>query len=549
MADKIVKGRIGEQDFNRYVGRDTTFTRPSSTGGTTTLNRIGYEVDVLVSFGSGTQYTSNSISTAIQAIGSNNCDLILRPGSWTITGTLTIPSNCRLVIPRGALFVKGASGAIVFNSELKCGIYQIFSGFSSGDITFAAGSVKKLYAEWWGAVGNGVTDDAAALNTAWVATGTARGTLILLGKTYRFDSQLAWNTGYGSVRGPGNEMCVLLKHGNFTGILFSGGGYNSFQGFSVTGDTGNGGIGGQVTNGDSINMRDIKFLNHASHGLQILRSQIGYYDNLLCQGNGGSGLHLYDQYNHGAGPDAVNANTFHHMNLIGNTAYGLNLASCGWNVFSGQTCIQNNTTGAVYADYSKQDHILALYMEGNGSQITGTANSYYGNFNIIQYQSVPYFQDAGSHNHFHSGDAFRPDGISRNIPSTNIAGYNLNISAGMAGAGTTGHGGGTLGLYGGDAAGNTPCGGGNVSISGGSGTSGGVYGTIFMQLYGGDIHLGSTDRTSITNIFGSLRLVGMTTTQRDAMPMIQSGTLIHNTTTNKLQWYNGSAWETITSAP
>ena len=40
----------------------------------------------------------------------------------------------------------------------------------------------------------------------------------------------------------------------------------------------------------------------------------------------------------------------------------------------------------------------------------------------------------------------------------------------------------------------------------------------------------------------------VTTTQRDNFTGLVSGAMIYNTSINKLQVYNGSAWETVTSA-
>lgn len=39
-----------------------------------------------------------------------------------------------------------------------------------------------------------------------------------------------------------------------------------------------------------------------------------------------------------------------------------------------------------------------------------------------------------------------------------------------------------------------------------------------------------------------------TTAERDALTNIEAGTCIYNTTTNKLNFYNGSTWEAVTSA-
>jgi len=53
------------------------------------------------------------------------------------------------------------------------------------------------------------------------------------------------------------------------------------------------------------------------------------------------------------------------------------------------------------------------------------------------------------------------------------------------------------------------------------------------------------DLTSTTKGFLPPR---MTTAQRDAITSVPAGLMIYNTTTNKLNFYNGSAWEAVTSA-
>jgi|GEM_PF-3842164 len=47
---------------------------------------------------------------------------------------------------------------------------------------------------------------------------------------------------------------------------------------------------------------------------------------------------------------------------------------------------------------------------------------------------------------------------------------------------------------------------------------------------------------------GGLILPSLTTTQRDAIVGPEEGQLIFNTTTNKLNFYTGSAWEAVTSS-
>tara|TARA_R100000808_G_C2129061_1_gene138646 strand:- start:685 stop:963 length:279 start_codon:yes stop_codon:yes gene_type:complete len=47
---------------------------------------------------------------------------------------------------------------------------------------------------------------------------------------------------------------------------------------------------------------------------------------------------------------------------------------------------------------------------------------------------------------------------------------------------------------------------------------------------------------------GTIAAPSHTTTTRDALTNLAAGQLVYNTTTNKLNFYNGSAWEAVTSA-
>jgi hypothetical protein len=75
----------------------------------------------------------------------------------------------------------------------------------------------------------------------------------------------------------------------------------------------------------------------------------------------------------------------------------------------------------------------------------------------------------------------------------------------------------------------------------------------FYMLTSGTVGFGTStpseksllDLTSTTKGFLPPR---MTTVQRDAITSVPAGLTIYNTTTNKLNFYNGSAWEAVTSA-
>ena len=67
----------------------------------------------------------------------------------------------------------------------------------------------------------------------------------------------------------------------------------------------------------------------------------------------------------------------------------------------------------------------------------------------------------------------------------------------------------------------------------------------------GFVGLGTSIPAAILDVqttTSGIRFPNMTTTQKNAMTGMQKGTVIFDTTLNKLCVYNGTAWQTITSA-
>jgi len=76
--------------------------------------------------------------------------------------TITVP----ITILKGGGFTKSGSGTLAISGHFEAGLYQVFSGFSAGDVTFSAGSVKEVYSQWWGAEPDGLTDSYLAIQSA-----------------------------------------------------------------------------------------------------------------------------------------------------------------------------------------------------------------------------------------------------------------------------------------------------------------------------------------------------------------------------------------------
>lgn len=160
--------------------------------------------------GRSTRYLERftSLSAAITAIGSTSTELVCSAASL-LTGNTTIPVNVTLRIAKGgSIALSGFTLAI--NGVFKCGPFQAFTG--SGTVTFASyGSVKRALPEWWGAVADGSTDCASAINSALSAFLTVK----LVAGSYRIAS--AVNLQNGSVLcGDGRFRSKLLVAAGMT---------------------------------------------------------------------------------------------------------------------------------------------------------------------------------------------------------------------------------------------------------------------------------------------------------------------------------------------
>ena len=158
---------------NNYIGWNAGATGLENKSSPVITTATQYEVDALVSYGSGTSFTQATIEAALTAIGTTNkVTLLLRPGNWVISTALAFPANVTVEMPAGAYF----SGAAV----------------TAGTITLAGN--KEVYPEWFNVTGtaDNVPIQAAAssltsggvLKLTGAYTGTKQTTVTLLSDTY-----------------------------------------------------------------------------------------------------------------------------------------------------------------------------------------------------------------------------------------------------------------------------------------------------------------------------------------------------------------------------
>ena len=168
---------------NRVIGWDSAGTG-ITTYGTTVAQSA--EIDTLENHG-------GSLNQAITDIGSGSQTLFC-DSATNLTASVTIPATLHLVALQGCMITKTSTYTLAINGNFEAGLYQVFSGFASGNVTFAAGKVKEVYPVWWGGVGDGAADDTEALSSAIYAIKTNYGTVkIPLNTSYRITSQLDYS--------------------------------------------------------------------------------------------------------------------------------------------------------------------------------------------------------------------------------------------------------------------------------------------------------------------------------------------------------------------
>ena len=137
-------------------------------------------------------HLGNTLQSALAYLGSRVCKLHYRAPE-AINANLSIPANITLAPDAGAVLTVAPGVTLTINGGLDAKPYQIFS-CTPGQVQFGATSpVADFYPEWFGAAGDGVTDDLNALNCCREAMVNIGGTrvgrgMMHLGRWYAVSS-------------------------------------------------------------------------------------------------------------------------------------------------------------------------------------------------------------------------------------------------------------------------------------------------------------------------------------------------------------------------
>lgn len=119
----------------------------------------------VLDYGDGTR-TDETLSTAITTLGSvNKYTLLIKSGTWTLNSNVTIPKNVQLWFEQGAIFNITTGVTITYQGpQIIAPTSQIISLSGTGAFNFSYFSI--VFPEWWGAMPDGTTDCAPAMQAA-----------------------------------------------------------------------------------------------------------------------------------------------------------------------------------------------------------------------------------------------------------------------------------------------------------------------------------------------------------------------------------------------
>lgn len=146
---------VGSSDINFY-GYIIATPNQIFSGSVNPLLQSGYEQSIYCEW-----FGSNGLSKAVTMANSLETDVILNYSN-TLSANITIPNTLTLnVLHDGEI---GGSFNFDLEGDLKAGMYKIFDSNVTVDFKDTSATFE-AYAQWWGATGDGTTDDTAAFQS------------------------------------------------------------------------------------------------------------------------------------------------------------------------------------------------------------------------------------------------------------------------------------------------------------------------------------------------------------------------------------------------
>lgn len=314
-------------------------------------------VPVLVQSTNGSFKPKATLTSAATSVDTENKTIYVL-GYTPLSESLVVPTTRAIKVVFAGYIDTGSSYSLTINGPFEAGLHKVFSG--GGNVSFGAGAVKEVFAEWWGVTG---TADQVPIQKAMdcAARSAGYGVVQLLAKVYHLASQLSWpeaspvilnGTGIESttLSHDGRDDCV---NGNGTNILKS-----QIRNLAIFGNRTTSNVGIRLTHATVFGIHNVRVYGFRS-GL-ILKNSNGVKLDEVHEDTCRDGLTLLQD---------ANQITVIGSEFYNNSGYGIYAAgSKSVNIFS--SAIESSLYGVyITADTTNQStrsfNLIGNYIEGN----------------------------------------------------------------------------------------------------------------------------------------------------------------------------------------
>lgn len=306
--------------------------------------------------GDGSTNDNAAITAALSFIGASNYRLSINY-PIKFSGNLSFPSNVQLdFYNNGKLIGTTGSETVTVNGPLTAPAIQIFSTCSP---SFTYGTT--VFPEWFGALGDGSTDDYAAINKAVTSLASTRGVVLFSAKTYKMSSTVTISSSNLILRGSGNWATRIVTTGasqsafQFTGVSSASKiNHNGVEDmFIYKSVTATGGVGILLSHCAVATLKNLQ-ISDFGIGVQLANATNTLVSNVVCSNSSGN-FNFIGFYADGTDPNGNVSSKFENCSVdaAGNTGtsvgfYNVSTAA-GGNI--NDVYFENCATASCYSGY------------------------------------------------------------------------------------------------------------------------------------------------------------------------------------------------------
>jgi len=147
------------------------------------------------------------------------------PATFTSSVNLNVPANVNLMMLQGSVISMNISTTLTLNGGMAgSSVSTHFTGV--GSVKLSSTVIPEIYPQWWGATGNGSTDDTAAIQAAYTAAaqvslaGGIGAIVVFPAGTYKITSQITSAGSFIYTRGAGAQATQWLFAPTANGTCF-----------------------------------------------------------------------------------------------------------------------------------------------------------------------------------------------------------------------------------------------------------------------------------------------------------------------------------------